>query len=119
MADVLLVEDEHDMAARLQGALAGAGFAVTVAHTDDEAHDCLERAGAAFAILVTDIDLGAGVTGFDIARRARQLNPGLTVIYLTGDAGDLARFGVEGALLFPKPFDPLVLADRLRRLADS
>ena len=74
MVSVLLVEDEPQVAALACDALTDAGFSVTVAHDDAAACRTLAREARSFAAVVTDINLGAGVTGFDIARLARQLN---------------------------------------------
>jgi CheY-like chemotaxis protein len=66
-------------------------------------------------VLVADINLGKGTTGFDVARRARQLNPDIKVIYITGQAAQVGKFGVEDAEMFPKPFSPVELAERVLR----
>jgi|SRR6185295_6913356 len=113
MPDVLLVEDEPEVAELVQDALVEAGLSVSVAHTDRAAYEKLEHEPRSFAALVADINLGPGTTGFDVARRARQLNPNLKVIYITGQAAHLARFGVEEALMYPKPFDPRELAEQV------
>ena len=73
MVCVLLVEDEREIAELARDALSEAGFSVTVALDDQSASRTLEREARSFAALVTDINLGAGVTGFDLARRARGL----------------------------------------------
>jgi DNA-binding response OmpR family regulator len=116
MSDILLVEDEPDVAELVVDALTESGLSVHVAHDDRSAYDALEREASRFSALVADINLGVGTTGFDVARRARQLNPDLKVIYITGHAAHLSRFGVDDALMFPKPFDPFELANQVRRL---
>jgi DNA-binding response OmpR family regulator len=55
---------------------------------------------------VIDIKLGKDrITGWDVARRARAVNPSLPVIYITG-AGEeeWAVQGVPGSVLLTKPF---------------
>ena len=116
MADVLLVEDEADVAELVADALAHTGLQVAIAPTDVSAYAILEREARSFSALVADINLGPGTTGFDVARRARALNPDLKVIYITGHAAHLDRFGVEYALMFPKPFDAEALADQVNML---
>jgi FixJ family two-component response regulator len=55
--------------------------------------------------LITDVNLPGPVTGWDIAHRARELNPGLPVIYMTGGAGhEWSAHGVPESLLVTKPF---------------
>jgi DNA-binding response OmpR family regulator len=112
MARVLLVEDESDVRELIEEAFAERGFKVRAAATDQEAYDLLGRETDAYDLLIADINLGTGTTGFDVARRARQLRPGLPVIYITGHAAHLERFGVDGAVMFPKPFNPRELADQ-------
>jgi CheY-like chemotaxis protein len=86
---VLVAEDEallHDI---LQDALEEAGFAVTLSASAEDAIALLENQDAAYVALVTDIHLTrTGMTGWDIARRARELNGALPVIYTTGAAAE-------------------------------
>jgi len=119
MARILLVEDEADVRELIEDALAERGLEVRSAATDRAAYQILESEAAAYALLIADINLGEGTTGFDVARRARQLNSGLKVIYITGHAAHLSRFGVEGGEMFPKPFRPAELADRAAQVLDS
>ena len=120
MASVLLVEDEAEVAELVEEALQDLGLQVTIALTDKAAYAALEGGGAGgYDVLVTDINLGVGTTGFDVARRARQLNRRLAVIYITGQAARLERFGVEEGVMFPKPFNARELADRVKALLDS
>lgn len=84
---------------------------------EDEGYQpvCLTSARAAmkeiaevddFDAVITDIDLGGKIDGFDIARMIRQHRPDAAVIYMSGAAG--ARFQQErvvGALFVSKPFD--------------
>jgi DNA-binding response OmpR family regulator len=116
MGPVLLIEDEVELAELLAEALDDAGFSTITAVSDQAAYAVLEAEAARLALLITDINLGVGVTGFDLARRGRQLNPALKVIYITGREADVARFGVEGALVLTKPFEPRELAHQAREL---
>jgi len=115
MTSVLLVEDEPDVAELVEEALVDAGFDVTVANGDLQAFRALDEPRS-FAAIVTDINLGVGVTGFDVAREARRRNCEIKVVYITGHAAHLSKFGVEDALMFPKPFDVSELADQVRML---
>jgi CheY-like chemotaxis protein len=113
MTTVLLVEDEADVREVIEEAFAERELAVLSATTDVEAYKLLAEDARRFAVLVADINLGAGTTGFDVARRARSLNPKLEVIYITGHAAHLGRFGVDRAVMFPKPFNPHELAEQV------
>jgi DNA-binding response OmpR family regulator len=113
MATVLVIDDEADVLELVQNALESRGIHVEVASDDRTAAQIIENRRGEFEALVADINLGVGVTGFDIARQARQLNPDLKVIYITGHASHLDKFGVPDSVMVPKPFYPNELADRV------
>ncbi|MGA2953534.1 MAG: response regulator [Caulobacteraceae bacterium] len=78
---VLIVEDEEALQQIVRDVLEEAGFAVTASASADEAIELLQRQEAAFVALVTDIHLSrSGLTGWDVAKRARELNGMLPVI---------------------------------------
>ena len=102
---ILYVED--DLISRLANCavLRESGFMVIEAHSATEAAAVVER-HRALAALVTDIDLGPGPDGFEVARWARRVNPAIPVIYIS--ATDFQRFACEGvadARFIAKPFD--------------
>lgn len=107
---VLLVEDELLVRELVEEALLDAGAEVRTACDGASAKGVLEERSFEPDVLVTDINLGPGCDGFELARRARQRRPELKVVYITGHAVHLAREGVEGSVLIPKPFDPDRLA---------
>jgi DNA-binding response OmpR family regulator len=51
------------------------------------AFETLKKDGSPFCAMVTDVNLGAGPDGWAVAKRARELNETLPVIYLTGASG--------------------------------
>jgi DNA-binding response OmpR family regulator len=116
MISVLLVEDQADVAELARDALCEAGFSVTVALDDRTAYTTLEREARSFAAVVTDINLGTGVTGFDVARRARQLNGDIKVIYISGEGPHRRQFSVEKAITVAKPYLPRELAQQVAAL---
>ena len=113
MAQVLIVDDEPHIVELIVEALSERGVKVTSATTDKDALALLEREAEGLSMLVTDINLGKGVTGFDLARKARELNPGLTVVYITGHPQKFDRFGVDGALIVEKPFPAEEFAEQV------
>ena len=118
MGQVLLVEDEIFIAEMVQDALEDRGLRVKSAHTDRTAYALLEGEARSFAVLIADINLGPGASGFDVARRGRELHPDLKVVYITGHAAHLQKQAVEGSLMVPKPFYPDELADRVMALLE-
>jgi DNA-binding response OmpR family regulator len=115
---VLVVEDDLDILALIDEAFARDGWECVCADTDAVAYRELERAPESFAVLVADINLGRGATGFDVARQARFRNPAIAVVYISGEGdADIRRFGVWGADLLGKPFETAELTAMARRLA--
>jgi CheY-like chemotaxis protein len=104
---VLIAEDEAESRNTLQASFEDGGFAVLMASSGEEATTALEANRAVVRALVTDIVLGSTVTGWDVARHARELNPDLPIVYITGSEGhDWASLGVPNSVLIAKPFAP-------------
>lgn len=103
---ILIVEDEPLIAEALKAALDEAGFSSLSTTDADEAMAMLEKNRARdLAGLVTDINLGGERNGWDIASRAREMNPALPVVYMSGDrAGDWTAHGVPYSVILEKPF---------------
>ena len=63
------------------------------------------RDGHTFRGLVTDINLGTGPDGWAVARIAREVTPGLPVVYLSGASGhQWTSHGVPQSVMVAKPF---------------
>jgi CheY-like chemotaxis protein len=93
------------------------GFRVVEAYTASEA--CAQIGGPEkLTALVTDINLGDAIDGFDIARRARAAYPDVPVVYMSGAA--IARHRAEGvprSEFIAKPFHPQQIIDAIGRAA--
>jgi len=105
---VLLVEDEFFVCEMMAQALSEQGFAVLTAANAADAlrHLALDPVD----VLFTDINLPGGMDGAALARRARQLQPNLPVVYASARATMLepdAR--VPGAIIVPKPYEPALV----------
>src|SRR4051812_537476 len=81
---VLVVEDELLLQGIIGPPLEDAGFAVLFASNGDDAIAILEKDGSPVCALITDVDLGRQSTGWDVARRAREIHPDMAVVYMTG-----------------------------------
>jgi DNA-binding response OmpR family regulator len=102
---VLLVEDDILIQISLEKALNNAGFAVITACSGDEAIAALNANDLHFCVLVSDIQLGPGATGWDVSRRARELDETLPVVYISGgNAHEWKSEGVPNSMLIGKPF---------------
>lgn len=119
MARVLVVDDDPAVCDLIQDILQEVRFEAVCVSNDKQAYRLLPTLPT-FQALVVDVNLGQGTTGFDVARFARQIIPGLPVVYVTGDARPeaLETFGVPGSGFVQKPFkaDELLaeLVGRLR-----
>ena len=113
---VLIVDDDLILNFANCETLKDSGFDAVGVHCAAAAFEAVERAAELLA-LVTDIDLGTGPDGFEVARRARVANPHLPVVYISGTAE--ARFrseGVDRSEFLRKPVRPCEIAEALRRV---
>jgi CheY-like chemotaxis protein len=78
---ILVVEDDLIVGALAAEALEDAGFAVLTAASAEEAEVILGQ--EAVDVLFTDIDLG-GRDGFELADRALEVQPWLSVVFASG-----------------------------------
>lgn len=102
---VLLVDDEALFIMLFEDLFAEQGFDVISAYNGDMAISTLQCEEASKVnLLVTDIRLPGSLSGWDVARRAREHRPDLPVIYLSGDSLDAFETeGVTGSRIFAKP----------------
>jgi DNA-binding response OmpR family regulator len=101
MSRILLVEDNELLRGMLADVLTNSGFEIIEAATGDQALDVI-RDQESLDALITDIQLGSGPDGWDVALAFREANAGKPVIYASGTKpGEPRR--VEQSLFFPKP----------------
>ncbi|HEX3366196.1 response regulator [Phenylobacterium sp.] len=111
----LLVEDDCVINADIFGILEDLGIFVTSTFTADAAVAVIDHGGY-LKILVTDVDLGEGLNGFDVARHARGRYSNLPVLFISGTMGSRhAAEGVAGSEFIAKPFHPSQIKDAIGR----
>jgi CheY-like chemotaxis protein len=111
---VLVVEDEPLICVDTADALERQGFKVDTALSGEEALRCL-RNGLPIDILFTDMNLAGAMDGATLGRLARELLPGLVVVYTSGSMN--AVQGVPGSVFVPKPYSPDLVGVMLSRMA--
>ena len=119
---VFVVEDEVLIHELLVQPLEEAGYSVLVAKSGTEALTVLDGDHAAtMRALVTDVNLGGGQpSGWEVARRAREVHPDLPVVYITGDsAHEWPSHGVPNSLLITKPFAPAQVVTAVSQLINK
>jgi CheY-like chemotaxis protein len=102
MARILVVEDELLVRELTAEDLEAAGHEVVCAASGDEALERL-RSDTGFELLFTDIRMPGSTDGWELARQARKMIPGLAVIYATG-YGDAPRDLAANELCLSKPY---------------
>lgn len=117
---ILVVEDDADVRATSVNALRDLGYVVIEATDGQSALGLLKM--AQIDLLFTDVVLPGGMTGADIARQARDVNPNLKVLFTTGYARNaIVHHGRldPGVQLITKPFTFDDLAARVRDVLDN
>jgi len=118
---ILVVEDDPWMQRIVEAVLIGGGFEPTVASSGEEAVTLLKGNKSSYRALVTDIDLERGkMDGWEVARRAREIDPAFPIIYMTAaNADKWAANGVPNSILLTKPFAPAQLVTAVSQLLIS
>ena len=112
---VLLIEDDEQIRALLDEGLTEAGLEVTGLSYAEDALVIL-GSGEPFDVLVTDIDLGGGLTGMDVATVARARHADVELIFITGRPVDReGRSPRPHEHMLIKPFRPSELGALIRR----
>jgi len=112
---VLLVDDNRTLLRIAQRYLLGLGYSVIPAASGPAALAVLQS-GEACDLLFTDIVMPDGMNGYDLAKAARGLRPGLKVLYTTGYAGGHEE---DATHLLRKPYTRHALACAVRRALDE
>ncbi len=111
---VLITEDDPDVLAIAVETLRALGYEVYSAANASEALTILQR-GTPVDVLFSDIVMPGGMNGVELAREARRLRPGISVLLSSG----YSRPGIqpeEGTNFIPKPYQMPELARRLEAL---
>ncbi len=117
---ILLVEDESLIAMSIEEALTEGGFAVHSVESGSEAIAAIDSGDYLFAGLITDVRLGEGPCGWDIARRAREVQPTIPVVFMTGDsAAEHSARGVPDSLIMQKPFAAVQIVTAIATLLNQ
>jgi two-component system, cell cycle sensor histidine kinase and response regulator CckA len=105
--DILLVDDERDILEIGVMALREAGYAVQPASNGDIALVLIEQ-GLPFRLLITDVVMPGVLDGYALARRAREFDPDLPIIYTTGftNVASVRAPGAPHGDTLPKPWRP-------------
>lgn len=104
---LLIVEDEILIQQTLEDTLTDAGFSVMIASNGTDAMTQLGDDAQGFRGIITDIRIGDGPNGWDVAQLARELVHDMPIVYMSGDSGhEWTSKGVPNSVMIGKPFAP-------------
>lgn len=118
---VLLVEDEPGVRALAEVVLRRLGYTVLVAENGTAALRIWEESRSSIDVVLTDVIMPR-MSGSELARRLREMNPRLKILFMSGYTDDM--LSDQGILagetqLIQKPFTAEALARKLRSVLDA
>jgi len=115
---ILLVEDEPLIGELSRDMLERQGYRVVLASNAREAEQISRTAGS-FDLLITDAVMDT-ITGPELARRLRTVNPRLKVLYISGYADSAERaHAPDGGAFLEKPFSAESLGRKIRQILST
>ncbi|MBX3424395.1 MAG: response regulator [Pirellulales bacterium] len=119
---ILLVEDEGAVRRLAQTILEQGGYRVLATASGVEALELWRTNSEPIALLLTDLVMPGGVNGLEVARRLREDDPGIKVLYMTGYSPDAAgkelRLGdLENVIA--KPFTQDAILRKIRECLEG
>ncbi len=101
-------------------ALIDGGFETDILSSGEEALTLFRGRVKNYRALVTDVSLKGTMSGWDVARQVREIDPQCPVIYITGLAADeWSSRGVPNSVLLQKPFAPAQLVTAVSQLLNA
>jgi PAS domain S-box-containing protein len=116
--NVLLVEDDAEVAAVVSNFLDTLRCRVTRASSGEQALLMLQR-DAGFELLITDIALGAGMRGTELAAAAQAHFPALAVLLMSGYSAELIAADREAPLSWELLRKPCTREELARAMAGA
>jgi signal transduction histidine kinase/CheY-like chemotaxis protein len=112
---ILVVEDDAAVRKLARTVLQEYGYVVHDAASAEEALRLWEQHGSQIQLLLTDISLPDGETGWKLAEQLRAKNPALKVVYSSGSSVESMD---AGATLLWKPYEAQALVCAVRDALD-
>jgi two-component system cell cycle sensor histidine kinase/response regulator CckA len=117
---VLVVDDDTAMRQYLKNVLTAAGYVAVPAHDGADALEKFEQDGP-FDLLVTDVVMPL-VSGDELARRIRKIEPTMPVLYVTGYSDELFKQKPllwQDEAFLDKPCSPASVVDAVSMLMNA
>ena len=116
---ILLVEDDPDVRMVMRNELETSGYQIWEAANGLEALKVWKTNASQIDLLLTDIVMPGGLTGWDLADRLREERPDLKVILVSGYHPDKTGKKRPESLILPKPFTLESLTETVRNCLDT
>lgn len=119
---ILLVEDDQGLRKFLFLLLQRLGYKVEEASSGLEAMQRWEQNKGAFDLILTDVVLPSGVSGWDLVTELRRKQPLLSMIVMTGYSPEPPTEAIrsdKAISVLAKPFTPEILAQAVRQRLGS
>src|SRR4029079_18482603 len=114
---ILVIEDEELIQTVVEEALTDGGFATDIVATGEEALTLFKGGLRNYRALVTDVGIKGQMSGWDVAAKVRETDPGFPVVYISGaHADEWASKGVPNTLMLAKPFAAAQLVTAVPKL---
>ena len=115
---LLLVEDDRVLRLETAQHLRSLGFEVREASSGPVAMRLLRAGALRIDLLITEVGLPGNINGRQIAEAARERDPDISVLFVTGYAGtDIEGELAPGMVVLPKPFSMQTLSARVQAMA--
>jgi signal transduction histidine kinase/ActR/RegA family two-component response regulator len=116
---ILLTEDEASIRGIMAEALTGQGYVVIEAADGPSALALAASSPAVIDLLITDIVMPGGMTGFELAKALRTQQPSLAIIFMSGYHDDSVKIGEDGDAYLAKPVSLRDMLQTTRRCLDA
>jgi DNA-binding response OmpR family regulator len=114
---ILVVEDDQLIQSMVEEALSEGGFESALTASGEEAIALIRNDKSQFRAVVTDINLIGKLNGWDVGRTAREIDPNIPIVYVTGTQGEeWTSKGVPNSVLLAKPFAPAQIVTAISQL---
>jgi len=116
---ILLVDDDAAIRMVVRGFLEPSGYHIWEAGSGAEALKVWREKAAEIDMLLTDMSMPGGLSGWQLADKMREENPGLKVVVMSGYAPEKTEQPQVHGHILQKPFTLEELTSMVRRCLDA